>query len=171
MCGEHAVGQKLTEVVLGPPVHNAVNDAVQVRARVDVVGDAGGDDREDRRGALAAVVEPREEPILATEDEPPELALASVIGGLDVSVLEKEQQAWPLPMQGNPSATDVLGGGVVLWQAGHLAAPAGRRSVGAFRAQQRLNFFPEPQGQGALRPGLGGRIVWRPLESADSTTA
>jgi hypothetical protein len=35
--GEHSVYQQVTQLGLGPTVHNAVNDAVQVSARVDVV--------------------------------------------------------------------------------------------------------------------------------------
>jgi hypothetical protein len=41
---EHSVGQQVTELGLGPSVHDAVNHAVQIGARVDVVRDAGGDD-------------------------------------------------------------------------------------------------------------------------------
>src|SRR5580658_3313800 len=78
---------------------NAVNDAVEIRARVDLVGDAGRDDREDVARARAASVEPREEPIFAAQNEPPELAFSSVVGGFDVSVFEKEQQSWPLAIQ------------------------------------------------------------------------
>jgi hypothetical protein len=57
---EQAVREELSEVGLRPSVHDGVNDLVQVGARVDVVGDAGGDDREDVRGALGAFVEPGE---------------------------------------------------------------------------------------------------------------
>ena len=63
MRDEHSVWEQLAEPVLRPPVHNAVNDLVKVRSRVDVVGDACGNDREDCGGALPAVVAPREEPI------------------------------------------------------------------------------------------------------------
>jgi hypothetical protein len=45
MRGEHAVGEKLAELRLRPPVHNAVNDAMEIRSRVDVVRDARRDDR------------------------------------------------------------------------------------------------------------------------------
>lgn len=60
MSGEHAVRQEAAELSLRPSVHDGVNDLVQVRARIDVVRDAGCDDREDVAGALAAVVEPCE---------------------------------------------------------------------------------------------------------------
>ena len=40
--GEHSVGQQVTKLGLGPSVDDAVNDAVQVSARVDVVRDARG---------------------------------------------------------------------------------------------------------------------------------
>ncbi len=56
MRGEHAIGQEFPELRLQPPVHNAVNDPVQVRARVDVVGDARRDDREDVARTCAAFV-------------------------------------------------------------------------------------------------------------------
>jgi hypothetical protein len=44
--GEHAVGQEVAELVVGPAMHDAMNDLVQVRARVDVVRYARRDDRE-----------------------------------------------------------------------------------------------------------------------------
>lgn len=40
---KHAVGQELTKLCLRPSVHDAVNDLVQIRARVDVMRDTGGD--------------------------------------------------------------------------------------------------------------------------------
>jgi hypothetical protein len=58
--GEHSVGQQVTKLRLGPSVDDAVNDAVQISARVDVVRDARGDDRQDIARAAAAFVEPRE---------------------------------------------------------------------------------------------------------------
>ena len=51
------------------------------------------DDREDVRGALAAEIEPGEEPVASTEDEPPELALAAIVRELDVAVFEEEQES------------------------------------------------------------------------------
>ncbi len=71
----------------------------QVGPRVDVMGDAGRDHGQDVGGALAALVEPGEEPISSTEDQSAQLALAPVIGGLDVSVFEKEQEPSPLAVQ------------------------------------------------------------------------
>src|ERR1019366_6604616 len=41
----------------------------------------------------------RKEPVLASENEPSELAFPSVVGGFDIPVFEKEQQSWPLPVQ------------------------------------------------------------------------
>jgi hypothetical protein len=38
MHGEHAVRQQLAELRLRPAVHNAMNDSMQVLARVDVEG-------------------------------------------------------------------------------------------------------------------------------------
>src|SRR4029077_7485226 len=75
---------------------DAMNNLVQVCARVDVVRDARGDDRENVGRAFSAAVEPGEEPVLATENEAPELALASVVGGLDVPVVEEEEEPPPL---------------------------------------------------------------------------
>jgi hypothetical protein len=42
---------------------HAVNDAMEIRARVDVVRDAGRDDRENVARARAAFIEPGEKPI------------------------------------------------------------------------------------------------------------
>jgi hypothetical protein len=58
--GKHAIRQKVTKLGLWPAVHDAVNDPVQIGARVDVVSDAGGDDRQDIACTLPAFVEPRE---------------------------------------------------------------------------------------------------------------
>lgn len=44
---KHAVGQEVSELCLRPPMNNAVNDAMEICARVDVVRDARRDDRED----------------------------------------------------------------------------------------------------------------------------
>ena len=57
MRSEHAVGQKVSELRLRPPMHNAVDDAMEIRPRVDVVGDAGRDDRQDVAGARGAVID------------------------------------------------------------------------------------------------------------------
>ena len=84
---------------LRPSVHDAVNNLVQVRARVDVVRDARRDDRQDVRGTFAAFVEPCEQPVLATDHQASELALSAVVGGFDVPVFEEKQQPGPLPVQ------------------------------------------------------------------------
>lgn len=60
-----------------------------------------------------------------------------------------------------PSATAVLVGGGVLWLADYRSAPVGAAATGSRSAQQRLNFRPEPQGQGALRAGVGSRELSR----------
>jgi len=52
-----------------------------------------------RSAPSSSHVEPREQPIFATGHEAPELALAPVVGGLDVSVVEEEQQPCPLPVE------------------------------------------------------------------------
>ena len=99
MCREHSIRQKVTKLGLGPSVHDAMDDAVQVVTRVDVVRDARGDDRQDIAGPLAALVEPREEPIPTSQDQASELAFSAVIGGFDISVFEKEPEARPLAVQ------------------------------------------------------------------------
>ena len=63
--GEHAIWEQVAELVLRPSVQDAMNDLVQVRARVDVVGNARGDNRKNVCSALCAVIAPGEEPILA----------------------------------------------------------------------------------------------------------
>src|SRR5260221_4289893 len=99
MRGEHAVGQELAEPVVRPTLHDEFRREVEVCTWVDVMRDAGRDDAEDRRRPLAAVVEPCEEPIFPAEDQPSKLALAAIIGELDVAVLEKEREALPLAME------------------------------------------------------------------------
>jgi hypothetical protein len=72
---------------------------VRVGARIDVVSDAGGNECEDCCGALTAEVMPDEEPILLSEDELSELAFTAVVGQLNVTVVEKENETWPLPVK------------------------------------------------------------------------
>lgn len=79
---------------------------MQVGARVEIVRDAGGDDGEDGSGALAAGVEPSEEPIFATEDQAPQLTLTSIVGELNVAIIEKERETIPLSMQVARSTTE-----------------------------------------------------------------
>jgi hypothetical protein len=70
-----------------------------------------------------------------------------------------------------PSATDVLVSDRRPWQGGYRSVPVvGAAAVWSRSAQQRLNFLPEPQGQGALRPGLSVRVVSR-REAACARTA
>jgi hypothetical protein len=64
---EHAIGQEVAELFLRESVHDELGHEVQVGARIDLMSDAGGDDAKDGSGALAANVEPGEEPIVATE--------------------------------------------------------------------------------------------------------
>lgn len=99
MAREHAIGQKVAQLRLRPAWHDELRDDVQVRARVDVVRDAGRDDREDVCGPLAADVERGEEPVASAEHQSPQLALAAVVGRLDVAVVEKEDEALPLAME------------------------------------------------------------------------
>ena len=96
---EHAIWEQLANPGLGPSVHNAVNDAMEIGARVDVMGDARRDDREDIARARAALIKPDEEPVATSEDQSSKLALSSIVGGFDVSVVEKEQKSTPLAIQ------------------------------------------------------------------------
>src|ERR1700733_3881307 len=99
MRDEHSIGEEVAQAALRPAMHNEHGHEMQVRARVDVVRDAGGDDGEDGSGALTAEVEPGKEPIFPAQDQPSELTLPAIVGGLDVSIVEKEDEALPLPMQ------------------------------------------------------------------------
>ena len=74
-------------------MHDELGHEVQVGARIEIVRDAGGDDAEDGRGALAADVAPGEEPIFATETKPSQLTLAAIIGDLDIAVFEEQGEA------------------------------------------------------------------------------
>ena len=68
MRSEHAVGQEVSDLGLRPPMNNAVNDAMEIRAWVDIVRDARRDDREDVARARAAFVEPGEQPIFCVTE-------------------------------------------------------------------------------------------------------
>src|SRR3970040_999773 len=94
-----AIEQQGAESRVRPSFEDELHDEVQIGAWLDVVRDARRDDREDVRGALAADISPREEPILSSEDELSQLAFASVVRELDVAVVEEEDQARPLSMQ------------------------------------------------------------------------
>lgn len=61
---------------------------------------------------------------------------------------------------GIPSAIDGLDRDWVLWLARYrLASMGGAVATWSRKAQQRLNFLPEPQGQGAPRAAVAGRAV------------
>ena len=99
MDGDDPIGQELAELPLRPAADDEARDQMEVCARVDVVRDAGRDDRQDRGGALATDVEPGEQPVLAADDQPPQLALATIVGGVDVAVVEEQQEPLPLAVQ------------------------------------------------------------------------
>ena len=86
MSFDDAVGQELAKAGLRPAVDDELRDGVQVGARVDLLRDAGAEDREDRRGALAAEIALDEEPVLPAEDEGSQLALDAVVRELDAAV-------------------------------------------------------------------------------------
>jgi hypothetical protein len=83
MFAHDAIGQQVAELRVGPSLEDELHDEVQIGARLDVVRDARGDDREDVRRALAADVAPREEPVLAAKDELSQLILAAIVRELD----------------------------------------------------------------------------------------
>lgn len=72
---------------------------MKISARVDVVRDGGRDDGEDVGRALAALVEPGEEPVLPSEDEPSKLAFPPIVGRLNVPIIEEEEKSLPLAME------------------------------------------------------------------------
>jgi hypothetical protein len=77
--GEHPIGQELSQLRLRPALHDELRDLVQVRARVDVVRNAGADDRQDRSGALTAEIQPREEPIPSSQDQSAKLSFPAIV--------------------------------------------------------------------------------------------
>ena len=99
MSGKHSVRQQLTKFGLGPAVHDAMNDAMQVGAGIHIVCNAGRDDGQDIAGALSAFIEPCEKPIASPQHQTSELALSSIVGGFDIAVVEKEQESRPLASQ------------------------------------------------------------------------
>jgi hypothetical protein len=60
MVGDDSIGQQLTELGARPASDNEPGGEVQVRARAEVMRDAGRKDGEDGGGAVASLVEPRE---------------------------------------------------------------------------------------------------------------
>lgn len=68
MRSKHSVRKEVAKLGVRPSVHDALNNAMQVGAPVDVVRDAGGHDGQDIARALAALVKPCEEPIATTQD-------------------------------------------------------------------------------------------------------
>ena len=111
MSDQDPIGEQFAELGLRPATDDEAGDEMQIGTRVDVVRDASRDDLEDGRGALAADVEPGEEPVSSAEDQPPELALATIVGRLDIAVVEEKDEAMPLSMEiAEPTAERVLGG-------------------------------------------------------------
>lgn len=100
------IRQEFAEPAMRPPGDDEARDHVEVGARIDVVLDAGRDDRQDGGGALAADVEPGEQPVLAADDQAAQLALAPVVGGVEVAVGEEQQEPLPLAMEIPEGATE-----------------------------------------------------------------
>ncbi len=99
-------GKRSRSFLVREAMHNELRHEVQVGARIDIVRDAGGDDAEDGRGALAADIAPREEPIFATETKPSQLTLPAIIRDLDIAIFEEQGEAWPLAVEIAESATE-----------------------------------------------------------------
>src|SRR5204863_4624202 len=68
----------------------------QVQLGVESVQPARGDEREEVRGGFGVVVAPDEQPGLATDGNPAQLALAAVIVNLEPAVVEVAAQSVPL---------------------------------------------------------------------------
>lgn len=77
MVGDDPIGQEIAQLFLRPALNDELRDEVQVGARVHVVRDARGDDRQDGGDPLAAIVEPGEQPVLPAEDSDPFILPAS----------------------------------------------------------------------------------------------
>lgn len=103
---EHAIGQEIAKLGLRPSVNDELGDEMNVCARVDLMRDARRDDAQDRRGTLAALIEPREQPVFAAEDQTTQLAFAPVVRDLDVAIFEEEREARPLPMHVSESCAE-----------------------------------------------------------------
>ena len=101
---ENAIRQEVAEPGLRPSVDDELRDEMEIGAWVDVVGDARRDDREDARGALAAEIEPREEPVFTTDHEPPELALAPRASALRSPSRRARADRWPRTRRARASA-------------------------------------------------------------------
>lgn len=95
MSDQDPIGEQFAELGLRPATDDEAGDEMQIGTRVNVVRDASRDDQEDGRGALAADVEP----VSWAEDQPPELALATIVSRLDVAVFEEKQESIPLSME------------------------------------------------------------------------
>src|SRR3984957_1902951 len=89
------IGKQLADARLWPAMDDQLCHHVQIGARVDPVRDAGADEGEDRGRALAAEVAVGEEPVLSSEDQRPQLALDPVVGQLDPTVGQEENEPVP----------------------------------------------------------------------------
>jgi hypothetical protein len=152
MRGDDPIGQELAQLSLRPAAHEQPRHQVEVGARVDVVGDAGCDDRQGGRGALAADVEPGEQPVLAAQNQWSELALEAIVGRLDVPVVEEEQEPLPLTMKITKRATER--------RLGRNGRPVAVQPVSAGRARKslalrtcRARLRHAPASGGGLRQG------------------
>ena len=94
-----AVWQKFAQLGVRPPVDDERDDQVEVRARVEAVGDAGGDDGQDGRSPHSAEIFPGEEPIAPSQNQLSQLAFNTIVRQLDVPIAEKEHETLPLPME------------------------------------------------------------------------
>ncbi len=143
---------------------------MEVRARVDVVRDAGCENGQDRCGPLPSNILPGEHPVFSALYEPPQFSFTTVVRELDVSVLEEKDQAMPLPVQVAESTTqgglgrdertllvdegaDVVQNGSAVFQSTQtsLAGGVSRELGGAFDLEERPDLS-----QGLERDRIAG---------------
>ena len=94
-----AVGEQLAEAGVGKTVDNELGHDMQVGARVDAMRDARADDREDRGGAFAPEIACGKKPVLPSQNERSQFPFNTVVGQLDPTIREEQDQSIPLPMQ------------------------------------------------------------------------
>ena len=90
------VWQQIAEAIVRKAVDDELRHDMQIGARVDPMGNAGAQDRENGGRTLATEIAVREEPVLPSEDEGSQLALEAVVRELDSPIGEEQDQAVPL---------------------------------------------------------------------------
>lgn len=87
------VRQQIAEALIRKAVDDELRHAMQIRARVDPMGNAGAEDRKNGRGSLATKVPVGREPVFSPEHQGPQLALDAIVRQLDAPVREEQCQA------------------------------------------------------------------------------